>query len=159
MTQHQKFGKEKIHAAMDREPGNKTENNTKKKQKKSQKMVYQSWSKFFWEKWDFFCLEVNKEKVATYYHFLFIFPRADHFLPESSLYQGLHNQRRPWLLFGFFSAFAVCAVALPANEKSFFASHLSPSLSIFIISVSLLVSSQPCRLWMSCSTCRWKTST
>jgi len=42
MTQHQKFGKEKIHAAMDREPGNKTENNTKKKQKKSQKMVYQS---------------------------------------------------------------------------------------------------------------------
>ncbi len=30
-----------------------------------------------------------------------------------------------WLLFGFFSAFAVCAVALPANEKSFFASLLS----------------------------------
>ncbi len=37
MTQPQKFGKEKIHSAMDREPGNKTENNTKKKQKNESK--------------------------------------------------------------------------------------------------------------------------
>jgi len=49
MTQHQKFGKEKIHTAMDREPGNKTENNTKKNKRRVKKWCTSPEVNVFWK--------------------------------------------------------------------------------------------------------------
>jgi hypothetical protein len=40
------------------------------------------------ERWDFFCLEVNKEKVAAYYHLLFIFHGHLIFCPEVVFIKG-----------------------------------------------------------------------
>ncbi len=107
------------------------------------------------ERWDFFCLEVNKEKVVTYYHLLFIFHGQIIFCPEVVFIKGCTTSVVLAVVWFLLCVCCLRCLPSPASEKSFFASLLSlPS-----ISVSLSVSSQPCRLWMSCSTCRWKKST
>ncbi len=75
----------KKYTAMEREPAMRQK--ITQKNKRRVKKWYQPRSKNL-ERWNFFCLEVNKEKVATYYHLLFIFHGQLIFCPEVVFIKG-----------------------------------------------------------------------
>ncbi len=96
-------------------------------------MVYQSRSKCFLEKWDFFCLEVNKEKVATYYHLLFIFHGQLIFCPKVVFIKGCTISVVPGccLVSSLRLLFALLR-SLRTRRASSLPSSLSLSLSLYL---------------------------
>jgi hypothetical protein len=101
---------------------------TQKKTKEESKNGVPGQKLIFLEKWDFFCLEVNKEKVATYYHFLFIFHGQLIFCPEVVFIKGCTISVVPGCCLVSSLRLLFALLRSPANEKSFFASQLSLSL-------------------------------